>query len=70
MEIFFPLTLYKFREKKRLRVCYGVNCVHPKRYIEVLTPGTESVTSFGNRVIAGGIREDEDALEWGGWCLI
>ena len=41
-----------------LEVIYGLACP-PRRYVEGLTPGTQNATSFGNRVTADGIGQDE-----------
>lgn len=39
------------RSVDRLDVgCYGLNCVPQNSYVEVLMPGTQNVTVFGERV--------------------
>lgn len=46
--------------------CIGVSCASPKRYAQVLTPGTWEHTLFGNRVTVDMVklRQGHTALGW------
>lgn len=41
------------------RWCYGLNCIFQNSYVQVLTPGTQNVTLFEDRVTADVISEDK-----------